>query len=74
MKDHICINLNNIDNEVYCDFIVMLTSFQTISSINYDITKPCEIINNSWRKHKRNHERVKEFVYLIQNHVDLHTF
>jgi hypothetical protein len=36
MKDHIfCINLNNIDNEVYCDFIVMLTSFQTISSINY---------------------------------------
>jgi hypothetical protein len=32
---HFCINLNNIDNEVYCDFIVMLTSFQTISSINY---------------------------------------
>jgi hypothetical protein len=34
-RPHFCINLNNIDNEVYCDFIVMLTSFQTISSINY---------------------------------------
>jgi hypothetical protein len=46
-RPHFCINLTNIDNEVYCDCIVMLTSFQTISSINYDITKPCEIINNS---------------------------
>jgi hypothetical protein len=35
---HFCINLNNIDNEVYCDFIAMLTSFQTISSINYMVT------------------------------------
>jgi hypothetical protein len=35
-RPYFCINLNNIDNEVYCDFIVMLTSFQTISSINYD--------------------------------------
>ena len=34
-RPHFCINLNNIDNEVYCDVIVMLTSFQTISSINY---------------------------------------
>jgi hypothetical protein len=34
-RPHFCINLNNIDNEVYCDFIVMLTSFQSISSINY---------------------------------------
>jgi hypothetical protein len=34
-RPHFCINLNNIDNEVYCDIIVMLTSFQTISSINY---------------------------------------
>jgi hypothetical protein len=32
-RPHFCINLNNIDNEVYCHFIVMLTSFQTISSI-----------------------------------------
>jgi hypothetical protein len=39
MKDHIfAYCLNNIDNEVYCDFIVMLTSFQTISSINYGLT------------------------------------
>ena len=38
-RPHFCINLNNIDNEVYCDFIVMLTSFQTISSINYEVTK-----------------------------------
>jgi hypothetical protein len=37
-RPHFCINLNNIDNEVYCDFIVMLTSFQTISSINYGYT------------------------------------
>jgi hypothetical protein len=36
-RPHFCINLNNIDNEVYCDFIVMLTSFQTISSINYGV-------------------------------------
>jgi hypothetical protein len=38
-RPRFCINLNNIDNEVYCDFIVMLTSFQTISSINYGATK-----------------------------------
>jgi hypothetical protein len=37
-RPHFCINLNNIDNEVNCDFIVMLTSFQTISSINYGVT------------------------------------
>jgi hypothetical protein len=38
-RPHFCINLNNIDNEVYCDFIVMLTSFQTFSSINYGFTR-----------------------------------
>jgi hypothetical protein len=38
-RPHFCINLNNIDNEVYCDFIVMLMSFQTISSINYATRK-----------------------------------
>jgi hypothetical protein len=27
-RPHFCINLNNIDNEVYCHCIVMLTSFQ----------------------------------------------
>jgi hypothetical protein len=40
MKDHIfAYCLNNIDNEVYYDFIVMLTSFQTISSIHYGNSK-----------------------------------
>jgi hypothetical protein len=44
-RQHFCINLNNIDNEVYCDFIVMLTSFQTISSINYARTPLPSLVN-----------------------------
>jgi hypothetical protein len=28
-RPHFCINLNNIDNEVYCDFMERLMSFQT---------------------------------------------
>jgi hypothetical protein len=44
-RPHFCINLNNIDNEVYCDFIVMLASFQTISSINYGFTIKKLVLN-----------------------------
>ena len=52
-RPHFCIHLNNIDNEVYCDFIVMLTSFQTISSINYDVTSQRLFINPVFHRHVR---------------------
>ena len=62
-RPHFCINLNNIDNEVYCHFIVMLTSFQTISSINYGVTRYfARQLLNKRAKNYQNVEKITKFL------------